>query len=98
AYRPNGEMIREFNGSADHFGNFISAVRSRRRDDLNADIQEGHLSSALCHLANISFRLGRVIPLDRRGDTFGSAAEANETLDRTVAHLSANMVPVHDPN
>src|SRR6516162_4193201 len=98
AYRPDGERIREFNGSADHFGNFISAVRSRRREELNADIQEGHLSSALCHLANISFRLGTVVPFDRRGNTFGNSGEANETLDRTVTHLSANMVPIDDTN
>jgi predicted dehydrogenase len=98
AFRPNGEMIREWGGSHDHFGNFISAVRSRRREDLNADILEGHLSSALCHLANISFRLGTVVPFERRGDLFGSAGEANETLDRTITHLSANMVPIDDSN
>ncbi len=42
-----------------HYNNFVSAVRSRRREDLKADIEQGHLSSALCHLANISYRLGR---------------------------------------
>ncbi|HEY8503384.1 MAG TPA: Gfo/Idh/MocA family oxidoreductase, partial [Gemmataceae bacterium] len=40
------------------FENFIAAVRSRRVEDLNADILEGHLSSALCHLGNVSHRLG----------------------------------------
>ena len=45
-----------------HFGNFIAAVRSRRQEDLNADILEGHYSSALCHLANISLRLGERVP------------------------------------
>ncbi len=98
AYRPDGELIRVFDGGADHFGNFIGAVRSRRREDLNADILEGHLSSALCHLANISFRLGTVAPLDRRGSLFGSDAAANETLSRTIAHLSNNRVPLDDSN
>jgi len=41
------------------FGNFIACVRSRRSQDLNAHILEAHYSSALCHLANISYRLGR---------------------------------------
>ena len=41
-----------------HFGNFIAAVRSRKVEDLNADILEGHYSAALCHLANISYRTG----------------------------------------
>ena len=45
-------------GQGDHFGNFIAAVRSRKAEDLNADILEGHYSAALCHLANISYRLG----------------------------------------
>jgi hypothetical protein len=40
------------------------AHRSRKREDLNADIEEGHLSSALMHLANISYRVGRSIEFD----------------------------------
>jgi predicted dehydrogenase len=98
AYRPNGELVRQFNGSADHFGNFIAAVRSRRRQDLNADILEGHLSSALCHLANISFRLGTVVPFERRNGVFGANTQGTETLNRTVEHLGANMVPIDDSN
>jgi predicted dehydrogenase len=98
AYRPNGEQIREFSGSADHFANFISAIRSRRRQDLNADILEGHLSSALCHLANISFRLGTVARSTRWGGIFGSDVEANLTLSRTIDHLAGNQVPLDDTN
>ncbi len=45
-------------GPGDHFENFIHAMRSRRIEDLNADIQEGYLSSACCQLGNISYRLG----------------------------------------
>jgi predicted dehydrogenase len=98
AYRPTGELIRSFDGGADHFGNFIAAVRSRRREDLHADIQEGHLSSALCHLANISFRLGTVMPCDRRGTIFGNDAAGAETLNRTMEHLANNTVPLDDTN
>jgi predicted dehydrogenase len=98
AYRPNGEQIRTFDGGADHFANFISAVRSRRRQDLHADIEEGHLSSALCHLANISFRLGTVAPFDRAAGAFGNDTQATETLNRTLEHLSVNRVPMDDSN
>src|SRR5579883_33814 len=59
AYSNDGEVLRRFSGGDDHFGNFIKAVRSRKVEDLNADILEGHLSSALCHLANVSYRLDR---------------------------------------
>ena len=75
-----------------HFGNFIEAVRSRKTDDLNADILEGHFSSALCHLANISYRLGKEEPF-RSGSTdkpFGDNAAANETFDRMRQHLSVD--------
>jgi hypothetical protein len=72
----------------------VSAVRSGRRQDLNADILEGHLSSALCHLANISYRLGRQVAFDRRNGAVGENREANETLTRMVDHLRGNNVPL----
>jgi predicted dehydrogenase len=50
--------------SSSNWVNFIQAVRSRKREDLNAEIEEGHLSSALVHLSNISYRLGRSIDFD----------------------------------
>ncbi len=55
----DGKEIKTFSGGDDqiHYENFISAVKSRNPDELNASILEGHLSSALCHTANISYRL-----------------------------------------
>lgn len=71
-----------------HFGNFISAVRSRNHDELNADILEGHYSSALCHLANISYRLGEKVPFNPQTKAFGDNKEAYETLARMEEHLA----------
>jgi predicted dehydrogenase len=86
-------------GGGDHFANFIAAVRSGRREDLNADILEGHYSSALCHLANVSFRLGTVIPFERRASAFCCGDEAeSETLTRLVEHLEDEEVPLNDSN
>ncbi len=65
-----------------HFLNFIKAVRSRNPKDLNAEIEEGHLSAALCHLANVSYRLGRSVDFDPVTETFGSDAAANKLLTR----------------
>jgi predicted dehydrogenase len=62
--------------------NFIQAVRSRKREDLNADIEEGHLSSALMHLANISYRTGRALEFDPVRETIVKDADANEMLRR----------------
>ena len=52
------------------FGNFVDCVRSRRRDHLNADVLEGHYSSALCHLGNISYRTGQEEAFDLKSRKF----------------------------
>ncbi|HEX7450384.1 MAG TPA: Gfo/Idh/MocA family oxidoreductase [Pirellulales bacterium] len=73
----------------DHFDNFISAVRSRNQEELNADILEGHYSSALCHLGNISYRLGEKVPFSPQTKAFGDNREVYETLARMEEHLAA---------
>ncbi len=45
-----------------HFANFVKAIRSRNHKDLHLDIEDGHLSSALAHLGNVSYRLGKAVP------------------------------------
>ena len=59
AFDKNGREIKSWKQGADHYANFVAAVRSRRSSDLNAEILEGHLSSALCHTGNISYLLGK---------------------------------------
>ncbi|HPC62051.1 MAG TPA: gfo/Idh/MocA family oxidoreductase, partial [Verrucomicrobiota bacterium] len=75
-----------------HFGNFIKAVRSRKREDLKADILEGHLSSALCHTGNISHRLGRQAAPEEIREQLNEDSAALETLARMEEHLIANKV------
>src|SRR5207247_1412776 len=78
-----------------HFANFVKAVRSRKLTDLHADIEEGHLSSALCHLGNISYRLGSQMTadeLDKSIATLKTTDNAKDTLERTLAHLKDNGV------
>ena len=65
-----------------HFANFIKAVRSRNHQELNAEIEEGHLSAAMCHMANISYRLGRSVEFDPRAENFGRDEAANKHLTR----------------
>jgi hypothetical protein len=70
-------------GDEGHFANFIKAVRSRRVEDLTADIEAGHLSTALCHLSNISNRVGReLIGFDTKTERFRDDKEANRYLKR----------------
>lgn len=91
----SGKEVKKFEGGADHYDNFIKAVRSGKHTDLNGDILEGHLSSALCHVANISYRLGETAPLTdvrARLETLDTKDEALETLERVTAHLQKNKV------
>jgi len=48
-------------GPGDQFGNFIACMRSRKVEELHADIEVAHYSAALCHLGNISYRLGQEV-------------------------------------
>src|SRR5436190_11437864 len=66
----------------EHWANSINAVRSRRREDLNAEVEEGALSCNLMHLANISYRLGRTLHWDAKTMTVLNDAEANKMLTR----------------
>jgi predicted dehydrogenase len=88
----DGAEIKKFTGGANHYENFIKAVHSRKHTDLNADILEGHLSSALCHTGNISYRLGTKHPAEEIKDEIKRHDVAMEALDRMLEHLAANDV------
>ncbi|MCS6775116.1 MAG: Gfo/Idh/MocA family oxidoreductase [Chloroherpetonaceae bacterium] len=96
AFDNNDNKIAEFNGSGDHYGNFLDAVRSRRITDLNADIEEGHISSAMCHLGNISYLLGSPQSFSAKTQAFGDNKEAMETYLRFEQHLADNGVPMNN--
>lgn len=93
-----GKMVSTFSSkrrSESHFANFIRAVRGRKREELNAEITEGHLSTALCHVGNISWRLGQeASPAEIRERMKGlkAAGHAADALDRTLSHLADNKV------
>jgi hypothetical protein len=97
AFDKSGNKLAEFSGGGDenHFENFLKAVRSRKMGDLNADIEEGHLSSALCHTGNISYVLGTKMSadeLEKSIATLKTSDNSKETLERTLAHLGENNV------
>ena len=92
AYDKAGNEIKKWSGAANHFENFTKAVRSRSPSDLNADILEGHLSSALCHTGNISYRLGRKQKQGEIRDALKSNSSLAESAERMFEHLKANEV------
>ena len=94
AFDKNGQQIKDFKGSESHYANFIKAVRSRKYADLNADVLEGHLSSALCHTGNISHFLGRQRPPDEIREEIKGNKDASEAFGRMAEHLAANEVDI----
>lgn len=72
----------EDNSTALHMKNFLAACRSRDHRQLNADIEIGAMSATLCHLANISYRVGRKLQLDTAKSRFVNDNEANALITR----------------
>jgi predicted dehydrogenase len=69
-------------GGPIHFANFLKAVKSRDTKSLNGPIEEGHQSSAFCHLGNIAYRLGRKLHINPSTESFVNDAEADAMLTR----------------
>lgn len=92
AHDRDGKEIKKFEGGGDHYANFIAAVRSRKHTDLAADIEEGHISAALCHTASISYRLGQQLSPDKLKSTVRDNADLAEAYGRMEQHLAANKV------
>jgi predicted dehydrogenase len=65
-----------------HFQSFANAVRKRDPKLLSAEIEETFLSTSLCHLGNISYRVGRKLKFDEESMQFPGDAEANQLLTR----------------
>jgi len=65
-----------------HYQNFVDALRANDAAKLNCDIWEGHLSSSLPQLANVSYRVGRALSFDGKAEKFVGDAEADKLLTR----------------
>ena len=72
------------------FGNFIAAMRSRKKEDLNAPFEEGHYSASICHLGSISYRLGKQVAWSKVGKKPFEQDYANEQWQRICEHLVKN--------
>lgn len=89
-YDAAGEVIPDDNPEAvddlagNHYQNFLNAVKSRNEADLTATVAHGHVSSALCHMANASYRIGAELHFDNATEKFigAHADEANKLITR----------------
>ncbi len=96
AYDNNGKKIKQFKGQAGagHHQNFIDAVRSHKVSDLNADIEKGHYSSALCHMGNVSYRLGKKMPVGEIRNSIDND-DVMDSFERMLEHLKVNEVDLN---
>lgn len=72
--------VKGGNLNEEHARNFLDCIKSRNRP--NADVEEGHLTAVMCHLGNISTRLGRSLTWDSEKEAIVNDAEASKWLMR----------------
>lgn len=91
-YDNNDKKIRQFKGDSgrEHQANFIAAMRSRKVGDLKATMEHGHLTASLCHMGNISYRLGRREPVEGAKKSIEKYDLLGEAFDRCLGHFKAN--------
>ena len=92
AYDPDGAPIKQYHSNAGngHEANFIQALRSGQPSDLNAEIEIGHLSTAMCHMANISCRVGQLATANQIEHSMQDHEDAQETIRALVGQIDAN--------
>ncbi len=98
AYDNDNKEVGKWSGGGNHYDNFLKAVRSRQHTDLNADILDGHLSSALCHTGAISHVLGKKMTAEEAAAGTKSNPQWSDAFDRMAAHLKANQVDIEKPS
>ena len=98
----DGEAIPKVKGEVtrggNHFANFIDCVRSRDLSKLHADIEIGHLSAGLCHLGNISYRLGSTSPYDPKLGKLSANDFGTDALTRMADHLKDHGIKFDGKN
>lgn len=92
AHDETGAEVKKWKENRDHYANFVDAVRSRKQSDLAAEIEEGHISSVLCHMGNIAHRVGTAMSREAIAGRLSDNAPLREAFDRFGAHLDANGV------
>ncbi|TWT97814.1 Inositol 2-dehydrogenase [Botrimarina colliarenosi] len=97
AYDNTGAEVKHWRGGANHHTNWLKAIEAGDRSLLNAEIQEGHLSSSLCHVGGASHQLGERVVANDIAAKIASMPLLSASFDRMASHLRANDVDIdHD--
>ncbi len=89
----DGKEVKEYKGTggAGHYFNFIKALREDSSAVLACDIEVGHLSTTLCHMANIGCRVGKAAPVEELRENIKGNEDATNTLQAMYEQLNANQ-------
>ncbi|HMO84479.1 MAG TPA: Gfo/Idh/MocA family oxidoreductase, partial [Lacipirellulaceae bacterium] len=94
AYDADGAEINRWRGGGKHHDNWLQAIAAGDSGRLHAGIREGHVSSALCHAGNASYRVGRLAATAAIAEAVSDNELLADAFDRMCQHLRANEVDV----
>jgi hypothetical protein len=99
AFDRDGKLIKDFkgNGGGGHQANFIEAVRSRKSEMLNAEVQVGHDSTGWCNFANICFQAADNQDLRQKVESAMGHPGWEPLMEQMLDHLNAHGVEPNDP-
>jgi predicted dehydrogenase len=97
AYDYDGNVIKQWENTGDDpQGAFIKAVRSGKRSDLRNDILDGHLSTALSHMGNISYRVGQQSSPEEIREAIKDNDDLQEIYERLQKHLAKHNLSLNE--
>lgn len=94
AYDRSGTEVKRWQGGADHHANWLAAIAAGDRSLLTGEVQEGHLSSALCHTGGVSHLLGEKATAGDIASQFAGDPLLSGSFERMAGHLRANGVDI----
>lgn len=94
SYDHDGNMIKQYKGTGGdgHDANFIDAIRQGSNKGLSCEVEVGHQSTVMCHLANVSWQVGRDASPDEVRENMKCHEDAANTVESVIAQLNGNKV------
>ena len=81
-------------GQENHLPAFIAAIKANNPENLPISIEDGHISAALCHIGNISHRVGQLKDPEQISDSVRTNELQNETWQRVAKHLANKHINI----
>ena len=94
AYDLDGNKVKQFpgDGGGTHQANFIEAVRNNDRSILRSEVEEGHNSAVVCHMANISYQIGQNSTFENIEAAVQQSPQMLERAENMQQHLLNNEI------